>query len=396
MPTSKAGHARRTPRGGPAAARSAARRRTRPTSRLDRPVVEVPRPADLDDVAPVQEGHPVGDREPLGLVVGHVEGRSRRSRPDRLDDLPPDLARCSASRSPSGSSSRKTSGAGHERVADADQARARPRQSGPAGGRAAGPDRSWRARPETLARTSGLGHPLHLQPPAEVVRHVEEGDERGRLEDHGRPVGPPAAGPVTSAAPDRTPRRDSTGPGRRGRAAAWTCRCRMRPSTTISSPSAACSVTSRSTGVPSRTTVTPRGPCRSSAPPLQRRVGPPSSPPMVRLVSNCRERSGVHAGPRRDVSSLYARPVPAQRPRGDARALGSDRRCVLALPTGLRARRRRMGRAPLRRTPRADGAVWIVLLISIGWLAGLLAAAIRLLLGRSWAALARPPEPSSP
>jgi hypothetical protein len=37
-----------------------------------------------------------------------------------------------------------------------------------------------------------------------------------------------------------------------------------------------------------------------------------------------------------------------------------------------------MGRAPLRERPR---------LLSIGWVAGLLAAAIRLLLGRSWAAL---------
>lgn len=37
---------------------------------------------------------------------------------------------------------------------------------------------------------------------------------------------------------------------------------------------------------------------------------------------------------------------------------------------------------------RADGAVWVVLLLSIGWLAGLLASAIGLLLGRSWAGLA--------
>jgi hypothetical protein len=44
-----------------------------------------------------------------------------------------------------------------------------------------------------------------------------------------------------------------------------------------------------------------------------------------------------------------------------------------------------MGRAA---NARADGAVWVVLLLSIGWVAGLLAAAIRLLLGRSWAALA--------
>lgn len=37
---------------------------------------------------------------------------------------------------------------------------------------------------------------------------------------------------------------------------------------------------------------------------------------------------------------------------------------------------------------RADGAVWVVLVLSVAWLAGLLVAAIRLLLGRSWAALA--------
>ena len=39
---------------------------------------------------------------------------------------------------------------------------------------------------------------------------------------------------------------------------------------------------------------------------------------------------------------------------------------------------------------RADGGVWIVLLIAVGWLVGLLVGAIRLLLGRSWLGLAFP------
>jgi hypothetical protein len=39
---------------------------------------------------------------------------------------------------------------------------------------------------------------------------------------------------------------------------------------------------------------------------------------------------------------------------------------------------------------RADGGVWAVLLVGVGWVVGLLAGAIRLLLGRSWLALAVP------
>jgi hypothetical protein len=60
---------------------------------------------------------------------------------------------------------------------------------------------------------------------------------------------------------------------------------------------------------------------------------------------------------------------------------------VLALPTAFVLVVVGWG-ALLFANTRADGAVWVVLLISIGWLAGLLVAAIRLLLGRSWAALA--------
>ena len=60
---------------------------------------------------------------------------------------------------------------------------------------------------------------------------------------------------------------------------------------------------------------------------------------------------------------------------------------VLALPTAFVLVVVAWG-ALLFANARADGAVWVVLLLSIGWLAGLLAAAIRLLLGRSWAALA--------
>ena len=60
---------------------------------------------------------------------------------------------------------------------------------------------------------------------------------------------------------------------------------------------------------------------------------------------------------------------------------------VLALPTAFVLVVVGWG-ALLFANARADGAVWVVLLISIGWSAGLFAAAIRLLLGRSWAALA--------
>jgi hypothetical protein len=60
---------------------------------------------------------------------------------------------------------------------------------------------------------------------------------------------------------------------------------------------------------------------------------------------------------------------------------------VLALPTAAVLVIVGWG-ALLFANARADGAVWVVLMITIGWLAGLLAAAIRLLLGRSWAALA--------
>jgi hypothetical protein len=60
---------------------------------------------------------------------------------------------------------------------------------------------------------------------------------------------------------------------------------------------------------------------------------------------------------------------------------------VLALPTAFVLVIIGWG-ALLFANARADGAVWVVLLISVGWVAGLLAAAIRLLLGRSWAALA--------
>jgi hypothetical protein len=59
---------------------------------------------------------------------------------------------------------------------------------------------------------------------------------------------------------------------------------------------------------------------------------------------------------------------------------------VLALPTAFVLVVVGWG-AILFANARADGAVWVVLLLSIGWVAGLLAAAIRLLLGRSWAAL---------
>jgi hypothetical protein len=60
---------------------------------------------------------------------------------------------------------------------------------------------------------------------------------------------------------------------------------------------------------------------------------------------------------------------------------------VLALPTAFVLVVVGWG-ALLFANQRADGAVWVVLLISVAWLAGLLVAAIRLLLGRSWAALA--------
>lgn len=60
---------------------------------------------------------------------------------------------------------------------------------------------------------------------------------------------------------------------------------------------------------------------------------------------------------------------------------------VLALPTAFVLVVVGWG-ALLFANERADGAVWVVLIISIGWLAGLLAAAIGLLLGRSWAGLA--------
>jgi hypothetical protein len=60
---------------------------------------------------------------------------------------------------------------------------------------------------------------------------------------------------------------------------------------------------------------------------------------------------------------------------------------VLALPTAFVLVVVGWG-ALLFADQRADGAVWVVLLISVAWLAGLLVAAIRLLLGRSWAALA--------
>ena len=88
-----------------------------------------------------------------------------------------------------------------------------------------------------------------------------------------------------------------------------------------------------------------------------------------------------------DVSSLYARHVPVQRspaPRVPWPAIAA---AVLALPTAFVLVVVGWG-ALLFANGRADGAVWIVLLISIAWLAGLLAAAISLLLGRSWAALA--------
>jgi len=60
---------------------------------------------------------------------------------------------------------------------------------------------------------------------------------------------------------------------------------------------------------------------------------------------------------------------------------------VLALPTAFVLVVVGWG-ALLFANERADGAVWVVLLISVAWLAGLLVAATRLLLGRSWAALA--------
>ena len=60
---------------------------------------------------------------------------------------------------------------------------------------------------------------------------------------------------------------------------------------------------------------------------------------------------------------------------------------VLALPTAFVLVVVGWG-ALLFANERADGAVWVVLIISVGWLAGLLAAAIGLLLGRSWAGLA--------
>lgn len=60
---------------------------------------------------------------------------------------------------------------------------------------------------------------------------------------------------------------------------------------------------------------------------------------------------------------------------------------VLALPTAFVLVIVGWG-ALLFADQRADGAVWVVLVISVAWLAGLLVAAIRLLLGRSWAALA--------
>lgn len=60
---------------------------------------------------------------------------------------------------------------------------------------------------------------------------------------------------------------------------------------------------------------------------------------------------------------------------------------VLALPTAFVLVVVGWG-ALLFANQRADGAVWVVLVISVGWLVGVLVAAIRLLLGRSWAALA--------
>ena len=88
-----------------------------------------------------------------------------------------------------------------------------------------------------------------------------------------------------------------------------------------------------------------------------------------------------------DVSSVYARHVPVQRRPATRVPWAAIAAAVLALPTAFVLVVVGWG-ALLFANGRADGAVWIVLLISIGWLAGLLAAAISLLLGRSWAALA--------
>jgi len=60
---------------------------------------------------------------------------------------------------------------------------------------------------------------------------------------------------------------------------------------------------------------------------------------------------------------------------------------VLALPTAFVLVVVGWG-ALLVANDRADGAAWMVLVVAIGWTAGLLAGAIRLLLGRSWLTLA--------
>lgn len=60
------------------------------TNRSTGTLVEFPRRARLHHTAPVQHSNPVGDREPLRLVVGDVEGRDTEGADD-VDDLPSHL-----------------------------------------------------------------------------------------------------------------------------------------------------------------------------------------------------------------------------------------------------------------------------------------------------------------
>ena len=220
---------------------------------VDRPLVEVPSPAGLDDGAPGEQDHPVGDREPLGLVVGDVEG-GHAQRPDHRDDLPADLDPLLRVEVAERLVEQERVGRLDQRVPDADQPALTPRQlAGPAGEQPAQPQ-----LPDAQAHTLlplGLGQVPELEPPLEVVRHVEEGDEAARLEHHDSrrsPVGRSVTrrprtntSPALSLSRPATARRNVVLPLPDG------------PRITSSSPSSACRVTSRSTGVPSRRTVPP-------------------------------------------------------------------------------------------------------------------------------------------
>ncbi len=166
---------------------------------VPRPVVELPRPADLHEDALVQQGHPVGDREPLRLVVGDVDRRNAQPAHE-IDDLP-------AHRGPLRRVEARQRLVEQEHVGRLDQRAAeagQPTLTAGQRGRQAGQEP---AQPQV---TGPAGDPLldvrfrqppRAQAPSEVARHVEERDQRGRLEDHRDPP-PVGRYPGDRAAPD--------------------------------------------------------------------------------------------------------------------------------------------------------------------------------------------------